>query len=113
MPVSASRVIWPNLLKPATDILSYLAGFVDSNGLLFFTSVSRDWRRAWGYQRPTATAVLTANTSVSQLLCSVKCGLDRTAAVCGSIAELGKLDLLECAKENGFPWDETTSSSAG
>lgn len=83
------------------DITSYLAGFVDDKQFFFFASVSKQWRKAWGH-RPTFTRV-TADTSVSQLILSFECGLGRTSELCRTVAKLGRLDLLRCARALGCP----------
>ncbi|CAN0070233.1 unnamed protein product, partial [Ectocarpus fasciculatus] len=88
-------------------VMSYLAEFVDDNQYLFFASVSRGWRDVWG-KRPTVTKALTVDTSVSQLLLSFECGLRRTAAVCETVAGMGRLDLLQRARAMGCQWNENT-----
>ncbi|CAB1118393.1 unnamed protein product [Ectocarpus sp. CCAP 1310/34] len=94
-------------LFAAVDIVSTVAEFVDDNQYLFFASVSRGWRDVWG-KRPTVTKALTADTSVPQLSLSFECGLRRTAAVCETVAGLGRLDLLRRARAMGCQWNENT-----
>lgn len=92
-----------NPLAASADIISHLAEFVHDKQFLYFASVSRGWRDSWGQERPTATAAVMAETSVSKLLYSIECGVGRTAKMCGAMAELGRLDVLQCAQEHGFP----------
>lgn len=86
-----------------TDIISHLAAFVDAKDFLFFASVCKRWKNAWG-ERPTHTMALTPATSVSQLSYSFECGLGRTTAVCDTCIAMGRLDLLRCAMANNCPW---------
>lgn len=95
-----------NPLATKADIVSHLLALVDSNQYLFFASVSRAWKHAWG-RRPTSTQAITA-TSVSQLLCGFECSLRRTTAVCDAAARLGRLDLLQVARASACPWGAST-----
>ncbi|CAM9392547.1 unnamed protein product, partial [Hapterophycus canaliculatus] len=53
------------------------------------------------------------NTSVSQLQYSFQCGLPRDCSTtCAVLARLGKLELLQCARENGCPWNWRTCHEA-
>ncbi|CAN0352979.1 unnamed protein product, partial [Ectocarpus sp. 13 AM-2016] len=45
------------------------------------------------------------DTTASQLAHSFRCGLDRRLSVCLAAARLGRLDLLNCARAHGCPWD--------
>jgi len=86
------------------DVLSHVVEFIHDEGYLFFASVCRGWKNAWG-QRPTKTRALRPSTSVSQLACSFECGLGRTAIICTCAISMGRLDLLRCAMANGCPWE--------
>ncbi|CAN0305495.1 unnamed protein product [Pylaiella littoralis] len=101
-----------NPLATNVDITAYLVEFVHDKQYLYFASVSRGWRDAWGQKRPAVTTAVIVDTSVSQLLCSIACGLGRTTAVCTAISTLVRLDLLQCARENDYPWDWMTCSTA-
>lgn len=101
-----------NPVAACADITSYLAGFVHDKQHLYFASVSRGWRNAWGQERPKVTAAVTADTSVSELLFSIECGAGRTGKRCTAMAELRRLDLLQCARSNGFPWGRFTCAKA-
>ncbi|CAM9839713.1 unnamed protein product, partial [Scytosiphon promiscuus] len=94
------------------DLLGCLVDFVSDKQFLFFATVSRSWRAAWG-QRPTLTSFVTPDTSAFQLQHSFRRGLplDRPA-ICAALARLGKLGPLQCARENGCQWDEATCSGA-
>ncbi|CAN0268981.1 unnamed protein product [Scytosiphon promiscuus] len=94
------------------DTARYVAEFVEDNQFLFFASVSTVWRRAWPEDRPAATEAVTATTSVPQLSLSFDSGLGLTPDICRTAAKLGRLDLLECAREAGCPWDAKTCSEA-
>lgn len=108
---SNQEAIPDNAAMGNADITFYLSKFVDDKQYLFFASVSRGWRAAWG-KRPTATAALTADTSASQLSLSFECGLRRNVAVCSTVARLGRLDLLQSARAKNCPWNEETCFAA-
>ncbi|CAM9450385.1 unnamed protein product [Pylaiella littoralis] len=85
------------------DILASLLQFVPDKRFLFFASVSRSWRKAWG-KRGTLTAHVSPDSSVAQLQFSFEIGLPRCRQkLCASIAGFDKLELLQCAREHGFP----------
>lgn len=92
-----------NPLTANGDIIAHMAEFVDDQDFLFFALVCKRWKKVWG-QRPTNTMALTPATSVSQLSYSFECGLGRTTALCTTAIEIGRLDLLRCAKANNCPW---------
>lgn len=100
-----------NAAMQNADVVSYLVEFVDHKQYLFFASVSRGWRAAWG-KRPTVTTALTTDTSVSQLSLSFDCGLRRTVAICSAVARRGRLDLLQTARAKKCPWNEDTCFAA-
>lgn len=90
------------------DILCYLVQFVDDTQFLFVAPISRAWRTAWG-ERATVTSCITPCTSVSSFehgLPRIRCG------VCNAIAGLGSLELLKCARQQGFPWSKATCALA-
>ncbi|CAM9351245.1 unnamed protein product, partial [Ectocarpus fasciculatus] len=93
------------------NILLGVAQFIPDNQFLFFAPVAKGWRAAW--QRPTVTAHVTPNTSMSQLQYSFGCGLPRNVArICAALARLGKLDLLACAFGEGCPMSANVCTSA-
>lgn len=77
------HIVWE-----AADILNDLADFV-GKAFLFFGAVSRAWRGAWG-NRPPETRVITADTSVAQLLHSLECGLHLAGQLCAAAAGFGR-----------------------
>lgn len=80
------------------DIIGYLACFVEPDQFLFFASVSRAWREAWGGTRrpPFETRMVTSHTTVSQLTCGLDCGFPyHPETVCEAAALLGNLVLLQ------------------
>ncbi|CAM9552438.1 unnamed protein product, partial [Pylaiella littoralis] len=102
--VGAWKILWQ--LAPTSP--RTWQEFVHDKQYLHFASVSRGWKNAWGKGRPTVTAAVTADTSISQLLFSIECGLGRSAHACMAMARYGRLDLLQFAQENGFRWDSLT-----
>lgn len=97
------RCTGTNPFEENEDIISHVAGFVKDTEYLFFASVCRRWKRIWG-QRPTSTKAVTPSTSVAQLSYSFECGLGRTPVICTTTIEIGRLDLLCCARANNCPW---------
>ena len=94
------------------DTLFNVSKFVDDGQYLFFGPVSKAWRDSWG-RRETATSYVTSYSTVPQLLRSFECGLPRdNVRLCSLIAGIGNLELLQSARENGCPWDETTCLKA-
>lgn len=121
--------------------LRSLAQFVPDTQFLFFATVCRGWRAAWG-ARPTLTSHVSPDSSLSQLRYSIANGLPKHGVdLCTSLARLGKLDLvrysrtkgyryhwnwrttatlarvgdlklLKMAVRNGCEWNETTTASA-
>lgn len=85
------------------DVITHVSGFVDDKDFLFFALVCKTWKNVWG-QRPTNTKAVTPTTSVSQLSYSFGCGLRPTTTVCAAAIEIGRLDLLRCARANQCPW---------
>ena len=75
--------VWKN-----ADVLNGLVDFVGKD-FLFFGEVSRAWRSAWGH-RPGDTSVMTAHTSVTQLLDGLECGVHLAAKLCAAAAEFGR-----------------------
>lgn len=86
-----------NPFETSPDITSCLVTFVDTNQYLFFGLVSKGWRKAWG-KRPTKTKVVTADTSISQLLASLVSNAPLSGDICTAVAELGRLELLQVAR---------------
>lgn len=84
------------------------------NQYIFFVSVCRMWRNIWPRHHGSrkVTRAVTVDTTVSQLQFSIDWDLPRTPKVCTAIAKLGRLDLLQCARQNGLPWDKSTCSAA-
>lgn len=98
-----------------SDIVGHLMEFVPRKHFLFFAPVSTTWQEAWGQQppRPTVTSVASPESSVSQIQESFECDPHRDGPnLCAAIAEFGKLDLLQFARENGCSWIQETSISA-
>lgn len=94
------------------DVLGFLVEMVPLTQFLFFAPVSSSWRTTWG-QRPAWTSYTTADTSVTQLQYSFECGLSRDcSALCSTMARLGELEALQCARENGCFWDWKTCQAA-
>ena len=75
--------VWEN-----ADVLHGLAEFVGKD-FLFFGGVSRTWRSTWG-NRPAETRVMTAHTSVKQLLYGLECGLQLGTKLCAAAAGFGR-----------------------
>lgn len=90
-----------NPISTNADIMSHLTELVDEGQYLFFTSVCRGWRHAWGH-RSTQTKAVTAETSVPRLIRSFEYGLGRTSTICDAIAKIGRLDLLQCARAHSL-----------
>lgn len=101
-----------NPLVGSNDVVSYLAQFVNDQQYLFFASVCRCWRDAWGRNRPKLTQAVTSDTSASQLSFSIRCGLGREPGLCAAIAILGRLDLLRWARSEGCRWNWLTCYNA-
>lgn len=102
-----------NPLVEKEDVVSHMSEFVGEDEHLFFILVCRVWHDKWSlHHNHTVTRAVTADTTVSQLQFSIDHALCRTTKVCKAIAELGRLDLLKCARQNGLPWDKGTCSAA-
>lgn len=94
------------------DIIGCLVEFVSKKQFLFFAPVSRTWVAAWG-QRPTLTRFVTPDTSLSQMQYSFTCGeVVRGSGTCMRLAQYGKLQALQCARENDVPSDHRTCNFA-
>lgn len=81
------------------DVISLLAKLL-SDQYVFFASVSRDWRNAWG-DLPKLTQAVTADTSVSQLHWSFFVGLKKVGVISERIVEHCGVDILQCASYHG------------
>lgn len=88
------------------DIICTFLQFVGEGQFVFCAPVSTNWKKGWG-NHPTVTRWITADSSMSQLLYGFKCGLPRDLPeLCRALASCCKVELLECAREHGCPWDE-------
>lgn len=90
----------PNPFETDADVLLNLSDFVDDRKYLFFAPVSTMWNEAWGGRSKVTQAVM-ADSTVPQLLEGFESGLKKGGAVYGAAASLGRLDLLQCARECG------------
>lgn len=90
------------------DILGLIVQFVYEKQFLFFAPVSTAWRAAWA-PRASVTSWVSPDSSVSQLQHSFEWDLPRDAvSLCTAIVGLGKLELLQCARAAGCPWNKAT-----
>lgn len=98
-----------NPLASNDDTISYLAEFTHDNQYLFFSSVSR----AGGM--PGCRIAPPLPPPWQQVFVSVvvqhRVRLGSSGTVCVGMSALGRLDLLQCARENDFPWDNRTCST--
>lgn len=82
------------------DVLSHISQFVDEQ-YIPFASISRSWKHAWG-DKPKLSRAIEVGMPVKQLSLALDYGLSKTRYVVSICARMGRIDLLECCKENGF-----------
>ncbi|CAM9425561.1 unnamed protein product [Scytosiphon promiscuus] len=108
----SERVETGNPVLANVDSIRSLQEFTGDKQFLFLAAVSRSWREAWG-SRAAATSWVTGDSTVPQMMHSFACGLPRNnARLSAAIARVGSLQLLQCAREEGSPWDEGTCAEA-
>lgn len=91
-----------NPLVANDDGLLRFGFFVSNEQYLLFALVSFTWEKPWA-GCPQSTRAVTAYTMAPQLLESISNGLTRQEAVCEAAATIGRVDLLECARQCVFP----------
>ena len=99
-----------NPLVENDDVVLYLTDSVDDHQYFCFSPVSA-WKMAWE-QRPKITRVVTAHSTVPQLVQSFQSGIKHRGAVREAAASLGRLDLLQYARAYGCPWPDAFYSEA-
>eukprot|EP00903_Cladosiphon_okamuranus_P018586 g17109.t1 len=93
--------------------LRSLAQFVPDTQYLFFATVCKGWRAAWG-DRPTLTSHVSPDSSLSQLRYSIANGLPKRGVdLCTSLSRLGKLDLVRYSRTKGYcyNWNWRTTAT--